>query len=293
MRKAFSRLATVFLYLVSLLPFRVLYLLSDLIFLILFYIIRYRRTVVAANLHKAFPQKNDSEISIIERKFYRHFADLLVEGIKLVSISRREVLKRFEVKNPELFEQFYEQGKSVLGVVGHYGNWELGALAGTLITKRTNLIIYKPLHSAVFDQFFLRLRSRFGGVPVAMKSILRMLAVYRHEPTLTIFAGDQTPVREETQYFTEFLHQPTAIYLGVEKIARSTGYPVCFIDIRKPRRGHYTCTFVLLENDPKSAPEYALTEKHVRYLENVINDEPQYWLWSHRRWKFTPEGMTA
>lgn len=293
MRKAFSRLATFFLYLVSLLPFPVLYLLADAFFIVLFYGIRYRRKVVQDNLRNAFPDKTDLDRRDIERKFYHHLADLFVETVKLASISAAEVRRRFHVINPELFEGLYNEGKSLLGVVGHYGNWEMAALAGSLITKRKNLIIYKPLHNAVFDTFFLGMRSRFGAVLVPMKMVLRKIAEYKNEPTITVFAGDQTPVQHETHYFTRFLNQQTAMFLGVEKMAHLTGYPVCFCDIRKIKRGFYTCKFVLLEENPKYTNEHEITEKHVRYLENVIQKEPQYWLWSHRRWKFKPKAVSA
>lgn len=289
MRKAFSRLATVFLYLVSLLPFPVLYVLADALFIILFYGIKYRRKVVHDNLLNAFPERTEAERNDIERKFYHHLADLFVETVKLASISADEVHRRFKVINPELFENFYNRGKSLLGVVGHYGNWEMAALSGSLVTKRKNLIIYKPLHNAVFDAFFKQVRSRFGAVLVPMKLVLRKVAEYRNEPTLTLFAGDQTPVQHEAHYFTNFLNQPTAMFLGVEKMAHLTGYPVCFCDIRKIKRGFYTCKFIVLEESPKNTAEYEITEKHVRYLENVIHEEPQYWLWSHRRWKFKPQ----
>ncbi|MBE7177521.1 MAG: lysophospholipid acyltransferase family protein [Mucilaginibacter polytrichastri] len=293
MGKAFSRLGTVFLYLVSLLPFPVLYVISDLVYLLLFYVIRYRREVTQSNLRSAFPEKSDAERHRIERLFYRHFSDQLLEGIKLFSISAKDVLRRFHVLNPEVCEQYYAQGKSIVGVVGHYGNWELGALAGTLITTRKNLIVYKPLHNAVFDKAFFDMRSRFGGVPVPMASTLRAVVKYRSEPTLIIFAGDQTPVREQTQLFIPFLNQPTAVFLGAEKIAQSTGSPVVFIDVRKVRRGFYTCRFVPLVENPGTTGNHEITKKYMGYLEQVIRSEPQYWLWSHRRWKFKPEGIPA
>lgn len=289
--KALTKVAIFFLYLLSLLPFWVLYLIADAVFITLFYLTRYRRKVVQQNLLNAFPEKSAAERAQIERKFYSYLADLMVEAIKLISISERELKKHFTLNNPELLDTFFNEQKSVLGALGHYGNWEMSAQILGFSTQKKKLFIYKPLENAAVDTFIKNMRSRFGSIPVAMKATLRTLVTLKNEPTFTVFVSDQTPVREETQYFTSFLNQPTAVFLGIEKMAKMTNSPVIFCDIRVVKRGYYSCTFVPLINDPKLCAEHEITDAHVQYLEKVIREEPAYWLWSHKRWKFKPEDI--
>ncbi len=287
-KKGLSYIGVFFLYLLSLMPFWFLYFISDLLYLVIYYLVGYRRKVVRANLLQAFPEKTDADRREIERKFYHHFADLVLETIKTISISGRELSKRVTIANPELVEKLLQTDRKLVGVAGHYCNWELLAQAITVITDKKFMIIYKPLSNSIFDKFFVRVRSRFGGIPVAMKMVLRKMVELKNEPFMTVLLGDQTPVRHEATYFTTFLNQPTAMFLGVEKLAKSFDTLVYFCDMRKVKRGYYTYTVVSLFEDVKNAPAYAITKAHVQYLEKVIREEPQYWLWSHRRWKFRP-----
>ena len=289
--KVLTKVAIFFLYLLSLLPFWVLYLLSDAVFIILFYVAKYRRKVVQENLRNAFPEKTETERAAIEKKFFGFLADLMMEAIKLISISELQLKKHFTLNNPEYLDTVFTRQKSVLGALGHYGNWEMAAQILGFSTKKKKLFIYKPLKNEVLDQFIRKIRSRFGSLPVTMKATLRTLVQLKNEPKLTVFVSDQTPVREETQYFSQFLNQPTAVFLGVEKMAMMTNDPVIFCDIRVVKRGYYSCTFVPLINEPKRTAEHEITDLHVQYLEKVIREEPAYWLWSHRRWKFKPEDI--
>ena len=289
--KVLTKVAIFFLYLLSLLPFWVLYLLSDAVFIILFYVAKYRRKVVQENLRNAFPEKTETERAAIEKKFFGFLADLMMEAIKLISISELQLKKHFTLNNPEYLDTVFTRQKSVLGALGHYGNWEMAAQILGFSTKKKKLFIYKPLKNEVLDQFIRKIRSRFGSLPVTMKATLRTLVQLKNEPKLTVFVSDQTPVREETQYFSQFLNQPTAVFLGIEKMAMMTNDPVIFCDIRVVKRGYYSCTFVPLINEPKRTAEHEITDLHVQYLEKVIREEPAYWLWSHRRWKFKPEDI--
>ncbi len=289
--KALTKVAIFFLYLLSLLPFRVLYLFSDAVFIILFYVIHYRKKVVEENLRNSFPEKSLKELQQIERTFYGYLADIMVESVKMISITEKELKKRFTLNNPELLDTFFNRQKSVLGALGHYGNWEMAALILGFSTQKKKLFIYKPLENKIFDDFFKNMRSRFGSMPVTMKATLRTLVTLKNEPKLTVFVSDQTPVREETQYFTPFLNQPTAVFLGIEKMAKMTNDPVIFCDIRVHKRGYYSCTFVPLITEPKLSAEHEITDAHVQYLEKVIREAPAYWLWSHKRWKFKPEDI--
>jgi len=289
-KKGFSSLGVGLLYLLSLLPYFILYLIADVLFFFIYYIVHYRRKVVQQNLANAFPEKSLAERQVIEKKYFRFLADLIVETVKLYTLSEKETIKRVEVRDGALLQNAaYRQGKSIIAAVGHYGNWESGCLRMGLVKERKCIIAYKPLSNLTYNHFFLKLRSRFGAIMVPMKSTFRTVVAHRKEVTLTVLAGDQTPSREETNYFTNFLNQPTAVFLGVEKLAKATDSLVVFCDVRRVKRGYYSCTFVPLFDNPKLTAEHEITNAHVQYLEKVIREEPEYWLWSHRRWKFKPD----
>jgi KDO2-lipid IV(A) lauroyltransferase len=291
-KKGFSSLGVGLLYLISLLPYFILYLIADVLFVLLYYIFHYRRQVVQQNLANAFPEKSLAERRSIEKKYFRFLADLIVETIKLCTLSKEEVIKRVRIENRSMLENAaFKKGKSIIGAVGHYGNWESGCLRMGLITERPCIIAYKPLSNPVWDKFFFEMRSRLGAQMVPMKNTFRKIVSHRHEVTFTVLASDQTPSRDEATYFTNFLNQPTAVFLGVEKLAKATDSLVVFCDVRRVKRGYYSCTFVPLFDNPKLTAEYEITNAHVQYLENVIREEPQYWLWSHRRWKFKPDEL--
>ena len=290
-KKGLAHLVIFFLYLISLLPFWFLYFISDIFFVIIYYIIGYRRKVVKQNLQHAFPEKTAKERTAIERKYFSYLADLIVETIKMISISPEELSRRVTSTNPDIVAYLHNIDKSIIAVAGHYCNWEMAALNVTYVTRKKFMIVYKPLSNTIFDDFFIKVRSRFRGIPVAMKMILRKLIEYKNEPTITVLLGDQTPVRHEATYFTNFLNQPTAVFLGPEKMARTLNSMVVFYDMRRVKRGYYTYTVVPLFDQAKESEPYEITKAHVHYLESVIRKEPQYWLWSHRRWKFKPEDV--
>ncbi|WP_295711695.1 lysophospholipid acyltransferase family protein [Mucilaginibacter sp.] len=290
-KKGLLRLGIVFLYLISLLPFWFLYLISDVLFVVIFYIVHYRRNVVQQNLANAFPEKSAKERQDIERKYYRYLADLIVETVKMITVSEKQIQKRVIATNAELVHEYFAKGKSIIAVAGHYCNWEMAALNFNFVTDKRFMIVYKPLSNAIFDQFFIQIRSRFGGQPVAMKQTLRKMVEYRKELTVSVLVGDQTPVMHEVTYFAKFLNQPTAVFLGIEKIAKTIDAAVVFYDMKRVKRGYYTYTLVPLTENPKQTAEHEITDMHVQYLDGMIRKEPQYWLWSHRRWKFRPEDL--
>lgn len=251
--------------------------------------IRYRSGIIQDNLKNAFPEKTDKDLSLIKKAYYRHLSDLLVEGVKLFTIKPQTVNARVEVTNPELIKTYFGAGRSVIGVLGHYGNWELAALRFSQLFEQPRIVVYKPLSNTYADGLVKSMRSRFGAKLVAMNQIGRTLLSFRGKPTMTVLVSDQTPPKPEIQYFTNFLNQPTAVYLGVEKLAKINDSIVVFCDLRRLSRGRYQCTFVPLTETPVDCDPYEITNAHVTYLEKVIREEPQYWLWSHRRWKFKPE----
>ena len=290
-KKGLSRLGTYFLYLISLLPFWFLYPIANLLFIILYYIVAYRRKVVQENLRNAFPKKAEAERKEIERKYYRYMADLMVETIKSLSISAKAVQKRMVCTNPELMQHYFDNGKSILAAAGHYCNWEMACLSFGFLTDNRRIVVYKPQSNEVFTEFFNKIRSRFGATMVSMKQTLRKMIEYKNELTFTVLAADQTPIRSEAHYFTEFLNQQTAVFLGVEKLSQIGNSVVIFYKIDLVKRGYYTFTLVPLFENPKDTEPYQITNAHVKYLEELIRDKPQYWLWSHRRWKVKPEDV--
>jgi KDO2-lipid IV(A) lauroyltransferase len=290
-KKGLSRLGTFFLYLVSLLPFWFLYLISDVLFIILYHITRYRRKVVQENLRNSFPEKSDNERKLIERKYYKYMADLMMETIKSVSISAKDVQRRMKAINPELMDHYFKQGKSILAAAGHYCNWEMACLSFGFLTNNRRVVVYKPQSNEVFTDFFNKTRSRFGATLISMRQTLRKMIEYKNELTFTVLASDQTPTREEAKYFINFLNQPTAVFLGIEKLTKVMDCVVIFYKIDLVKRGYYTYTFVPLVEEPKLTKPHEITEIHVKYLESLIKDKPEYWLWSHRRWKIKPEDV--
>lgn len=276
------------LKLFALIPLPVLYLLSECLYLLTYYIFGYRKNVVFRNLRNAFPEKSEREIKILAKSFYRNFCDVIVETIKMLHFTEKELSARIAYENPEVLHDLHKKGKSVIVVGAHYGNWEW--LAG--LTSRTPwhvIAVYKPLNSKVFDKIMQQLRSRFGVEVVPMQNILRILLRHtsQNQHTLSCFLSDQSPVREEVQYWTTFLNQDTPVYLGIEKIARKTNHAVVFMYPEKMNRGYYRVRIVPVSEEPASLPFYELTEKHVRILEEVIRKNPSLWLWSHRRWKLS------
>ena len=274
-----------FIYLFSLLPFRVLYVLSDLAYVILYYIVGYRKAVVFKNLENAFPEKSGEERRQIARKFYRFLPDLLVEAVKMRSISPSDVEKRMKMYHTEELDRHFRAGKGVIAVTAHYGNWELGIHRISVFTENPALIIYKPLRNKGFDTVYNAIRSRFGAVMVPMKQTLRKIVEYRQRPHISVFVADQTPGRSDSHYFINFLNQKTPVYTGVEKIAKATGFPVVFCHIDRVKRGYYCCTFTTLVEEPAAIPGHGITDIHNRFTEDIIRHKPELWLWSHRRWK--------
>ncbi len=268
------------------LPERFLYLLSDLLYLLMYHVVRYRKKVVFDNLHKAFPEYEPTEVRKTAKKFYLHLSDLFLESAVSHFYSESKALKKISYKNPELLNELYGTGKQVMAVLGHYGNWELLSTLGLKIDYPV-IGIYKPLRNKFFDRIVQRNRRTFGALPVPMDKIARTLIDYkrREEPILTVFLGDQRPQFNKIQYWTKFLGLDTPLFLGTEKLARKLDAAVVFIKIRKKTRGRYEVEFELICEEPGKLEPYAITEAHVRCLEDLIREEPAYWLWSHKRWK--------
>ena len=277
------------LWLITLLPMPVLYIKSDFLYFIIFHIIRYRKKVVYGNLINAFPDKDKDEIDKIARKFYKHFCDIIIETLKELHMSEAEMMKRVKYINSELTNKYFNQNRSIIAVVGHYCNWEW--LTGfSLQTPYHGVSLYKPLNNKQFNRVFGAMRSRFGTEMIPMKQALRSVIRKKRENKLTIncYISDQSPVREELDYFTRFLNQDTAVFLGIEKLAIKFNLPVVYFKMKKIKRGYYEVEIIDITGKPIETAPNEITKKHARLLEETILEEPAYWLWSHRRWKFKP-----
>jgi KDO2-lipid IV(A) lauroyltransferase len=273
-------------WVVTLLPLRVLYIFSDFLFLLLYYFPSYRKKVVATNLKNSFPEKSAEELKCIEKRFYKHLADLFIETFKMSHMNKAQLMRRFTINNPEVIEKLLNEKRDTIAVLGHYNNWEwLAALP--LYTKYKPVSIYKPLQNKYFDRFINNLRSKNGMILTPMSSIIREIITDRKNKinTISAFISDQTPVINEIKYWTTFLNQDTPIYLGAEKVATKYDMAIVFFHIRKVKRGYYNLDIELLFEHTADLPEYLITETHVRRLEEIIRDKPEYWIWSHRRWK--------
>ena len=274
------------IWVLTLLPLWIQYLLSDLLFALNFLFIGYRRKVVYLNLRNSFPEKSNNEIRTIARKFYRHLFDQMIESIALIHMSPKRILKHMRFKNPEVIEELYKKNKSIILVSGHYGNWEWIISLQMLVNHKT-LAIYKQLNNKYFDRMYINMRSQYGMTPVKMNSILRELInrEQKNELTLTYSLGDQRPLFRHIQYWTRFLNQDTPVYLGTEKIARKKDLAVVFLKMRKIRRGIYETVFIPLFENSRETKEHEITDKYLSILEKTIIERPEFWLWTHKRWK--------
>lgn len=281
-----QKLVTVSIHLISLLPFWLLYRISDFLFLLLFYVLSYRKKVVFENLRNSFPEKSEEELANIARKFYRYLPDIFVEAIKMKSMSAEQVKKRMVLIDEEEVFRHMRAGKGVIGVTAHYANWELGIHRLSLMTDEPQLIIYKPLNNQVVNEIYNNLRSRFGATMVPMKQVLRHIIRLKDKPHISVFVADQTPMYQDSDFFMDFLNQDTLVYTGTERIARLTKNPIVYCHIgRKEKRGHYYCKFTTLVENPDEYAPHEITILHNKFTEDIIRKEPEYWLWSHKRWK--------
>jgi Kdo2-lipid IVA lauroyltransferase/acyltransferase len=274
-----------FVKMVSYLPLPVLYLISDCMYGIVFHILRYRRRVVLDNLTNSFPDKTAEEVKTISGKFYHHLCDLVVETIKTRSFSADEISGRMRIRNPEVLNACFYQGKSVIILAMHYGNWEW-LLHMPLLLKHHHYFVYKPLQNEIFDRFFNKGRERFGGETVSMSLALRKLLESEKNgvPVLTWLAADQTPPWNHP-YWTLFMHQKTQFFNGPAKLAQRFDQPVFFQHVKRIRRGYYETSFKLLFENPREVSEETITLTYVGEAEKVIKETPENYLWSHRRWK--------
>jgi len=282
----FLRMAESSLRLLSRLPLWWLYRLSDLLFPIIYHLVRYRRKVVRENLRNAFPERSASERKAIGRQFYRFFCDYAFETIKLLTISPEEMRRRMKFYGTEEMDALLLTHPFCFMMVAHYGNWEW---ISTFAQWSPNYCaqLYKPLHNHTFDKIFLQIRSRFGSECINKKDILRHIAILRGTGTHAHigFIADQSPSGNSIHDWMDFLNQDTPIFTGAERIGKRVDAAAVFAHVTRPRRGYYECHLEPLADSMKSFPDYKFSELFMRRVEKEINDTPHLWLWTHRRWK--------
>lgn len=276
------------IFLISILPFRVLYLLSDLLFPVIYHLVGYRKKIVFSNLKHAFPEKSEEEILKIARKFYRHFTDVIFEIIKMRTISPGALRKRINYSNPELLRKYHDENKGVMGMSAHFNNWEWTSACSEWGPHHP-VVIYKPLRNKQFDRFMKITRTRHGVEMIPMRETLRKIISDQKAGRLVLYGliSDQTPVWEETQHWTTFLNQDTAVFTGAAKLALRTGLPAVYFSMRKIRRGRYIIDLETISEDHAGKNENDITDAFFRSMEKKIRENPEYWLWTHRRWKLT------
>lgn len=272
----------------AMLPMQVLYLLSDFLYIIIYKVAGYRLKVVRRNMEASFPDMPEVQLRRMEREFYRHFSDYIVETIKLAHISLEELQRRAFLRNPELVDRLMNEGHSCfILLMGHFGNWEWFSGSSSRFEDSRIYQIYRPLSNKAFDRLFIGLRTHFGSYGIKKNDTIRDIIQLKKDQTrsVVIFLADQTPSGANLHYWTTFLNQESAILTGPERIARKLDLPVIFLDTKKVKRGYYTVDMKLITKIPKETPEFWITEQYARLMETCILRNPACWLWTHKRWK--------
>lgn len=273
---------------VSYLPLGVLYGISDVLYFLFYWVFRYRVSVVRQNMEAAFPEMTRSQLRQTERAFFRHLADVIVETIKLRTLSKEELKKRcrYTEQSTQLLNRLYEEGRSIVIIMAHTGNWEWAGASWPLWQKHQILTAYRPLRNPVIDQYMLKTRKRTGNFLAPMKILPREMLGLRKKVTATALIGDQNPPQQNA-FWVSFLNQQTPFFKGCEILSQKFDYPVLWGQVKKTgRRGYYDIDIQMITEQPRSfTREGDLTQLHVSFLERDIREQPENWLWSHRRWK--------
>lgn len=285
-----------FIYPLSLLPFWLLYMLSDLLYLILFRAFTYRRQVVLDNLRSSFPDKSEAEIQVIAKKFYHHLCDLMLEGIKAFSISKAELLKRYRCTNPALLEELNNKERGIILVSGHYNNWEYLVLSLDLQFKLQGVGVGKPISNKGFEATINQRRQRFGMHVIDHTMVRSYMdqSLEQKQANALMLLADQSPNDRHKCFWMRFLNQPTPVIFGPEYLAKKYKMPAVFYLVRKVKRGYYELDLRIIDAKPENSPYGHITQAHTKWLEEAILETPEFWLWSHKRWKhkqYAPEEL--
>ncbi|WP_262732902.1 lysophospholipid acyltransferase family protein [Gaetbulibacter sp. NE] len=275
-----------FLWLISILPFRLLYAFSDFVYLFVFRIFGYRKKTVKENLRLVFPDKSKEEINRITKVFYHHLCDMIVESIKSMTISEAEMKKRFTFTNIDVIKAIEEQNKSIILMCAHYGSWEWIFILQTYVKYRGNAV-YKRLANKYFDRLVKRIRAKYNSYLITTKETVPTLIDLKRKGILTIngFVSDQSPKPSKAFHWNEFMGLKVPVYTGAEMLAKKLDMAVVFFKVKKLKRGYYETTFETITLNPKEYENYEITDIFLKLVEQQIYEAPEYYLWTHKRWK--------
>ena len=274
------------LWFVSILPFRLLYAVSDVLYVVLYHIVGYRKQTVQENLKLVFPDKSEAERQLITKRFYHHLCDMILEAIKSMSISVEDMKARFKFTNIELIKEFEKQNKSIVLMCAHYGSWEWIFIIQTYVKFR-GYAVYKRLNNIYFDKLVRGIRARYNSYLVTTKETIPTLIENKKKGVLTMngFVSDQTPKKGKAYHWNTFMGIEVPIHTGAEMLAKKLDMPVIFFSVKRIKRGFYETTFQTLAEQPNEYKNYAITDQFLKLVEQQIHEEPQYYLWTHKRWK--------
>lgn len=275
-----------FLWLISILPFRVLYIISDLVYILIYHVIGYRKKVVSANLHLALSDKTDDEIKIIRKKFYHHLCDMLLESIKSITISEAEMKKRYVFKNVEAVHKLEKENKSIVLFMGHYASWEWVFI----LQKHVNHMgyaVYKQLSNKYFDALVKRIRAKYKSYLITTKETFPTLiqAKQNNQLTLNGFVFDQSPKLDRAVHWQYFMGVKVPVHVGAEILAKRLEMATLFLKVKKIKRGYYEATIMDIIKDSKNMEDFKITDAYLKHVEEEILEAPEFYLWTHKRWK--------
>lgn len=270
------------------------YWLSDILFLLAYHVVRYRRSVTQGNLARAYPELSETKRRELEKAYYRHMCDLLVEGIHNLYARPQNIMKHYRFLNREVVNRYYEQGQSVVLMSSHYNNWEYMITSLNFQLMHHGVGVGKPLQDKAVATYITRRRGRYGTEIVDQTNVRQTMEFYsqHHVPVAYMMLSDQSPSNEHKSFWTLFMNQETPFLYGAEYFARKYNMPVIYYAVKKVSRGNYEITFTPLCDKPNDVPQYTITSRYIKMLKDTIDAQPEYWLWSHKRWKRTrPQDM--
>ncbi|MCF6364603.1 MAG: lysophospholipid acyltransferase family protein [Bacteroidales bacterium] len=276
-------------FIFSLIPFWALYFYSDILYFFFFHVFGYRKKIVYNNLRKSFPDKADKEIHSIAKKFYTNLSDITLESIKGLSMSKKTLLKRYPVLNIELLDEFFNKGQNVIGLAAHYTNWEWGVISFGFQFKHKSVGLYKPLSNKYIDSYVKKSRAAWGMNLVPIKDTFKAFNEKHEKPAVFFMVSDQSPSNVKKAVWVKFLNQDTACLHGAENYAVKFNVPMVFGNVQRVKRGYYTVELSIFEKNPAQTKPQELTQRYMQKLEKIIKENPENWLWSHKRWKHKRE----
>ena len=274
------------LWFLSILPFRLLYAVSDLLYILMYHVFRYRKLTVKENLRLVFPEKSDLEIKMITKKFFHHFCDMILESIKSMNISLKSMKARYTFKNLDIIKDFEKQNKSIILMCAHYGSWEWIFILQTYTSHR-GYGIYKRLQNKYFDRLIKSIRARYNSYLITTKETFSVLEEAKKNGILSMngFASDQSPKKDKARHWNEFMGIRVPVHTGAEMLAKKLDMPIVFFAVERKKRGYYEATFQTLAENPTDFKDYEITDKFLKLVEKQIHEAPEYYLWTHKRWK--------